>query len=536
MRHPHVGMEDLDPTPVELRSWGWRTFAMTWMGMVINPASLAEGAALLSIGLTMTEAAVAHLLGGMILVAVLALNAWPGVKYGIPFPVLARSSFGHVGAQFATLTRGAVAIMWLSFQLWQGALGLFAAGTRVFGKGFAEWGRIDEFLTLGQLLLLVFFIALHALAVSLGAARFRSLVYAVAPVQLLGCIAIAIWAASLCSFGDAMRADDRVAAEARAAGGALPGPQAWLAAINSSVGTWSTLVLNVADLSRFAPSQRDQIVGQALGLPLPFGLTGLLGLWVAGASSFAFGEALWQIPQYFEHWPPAAALAGAAVLACSILIVNVIANLLSPMNDMLNVAPRALRHHFKTCGYACLGLALVACPWRIFSSQQRFVLSFLNGYALVTGAVAGVLLTDFWLIRGARLDVAELYRAPPRQLQLSCGRCCRDTPTANWRAFVAVGVGVAPCVPGFVASLPGGSIEQLPRALALVYSASWFVSLGVSSAVFWLLSAVIAAPPDGAGRKRRLCCEEQHGEDSRLVQPTGGGPPTSSTAACEVES
>lgn len=135
--------------------------------------------------------------------------------------------------------------------------------------------------------------------------------------------------------------------------------------------------------------------------------------------------------------------------------------------------------------------------------------------------------------------MAELYRAPPRQLQLSCGRCCRDTPTANWRAFVAVGAGVAPCVPGFVASLRGGSIsieiEQLPRALALVYSASWFVSLGVSSATFWLLSAVIAAPPDG--RKRRLCCEQQHGEDSRLVQPTADGmQPTSSTAACEVES
>tara|TARA_B110001452_G_scaffold152802_2_gene127142 strand:+ start:953 stop:2458 length:1506 start_codon:yes stop_codon:yes gene_type:complete len=332
-------MEDLDPTPVEFRSWGWRTFAMTWIGMVINPASLAEGAALLSIGLTMGEAAVAHLLGGMILVVVLALNAWPGVKYGIPFPVLARSSFGYVGSQFATLTRGAVAIMWLSFQLWQGALGLFAAGGRVFGEGFTEWGRIDEYLTLGQLLLLLAFISLHVLAVRLGAARFRSLVYAIAPMQLLGCIAIAVWAASLCSFGDAMRADDHVAAEARTSGGALPRPQAWLAAINSSVGTWSTLVLNVADLSRFAPSQRDQIVGQAIGLPLPFGLTGLLGLWVAGASSFAFGEALWQIPQYFERWPPAAALAGAVVLACSILVVNVIANLLSPMNDLLNAAP-----------------------------------------------------------------------------------------------------------------------------------------------------------------------------------------------------
>ena len=267
-----AGIEDLDPTPAGLRTWGWRTFALTWLGMVCNPASLAEGAALLSIGLTFAEAAVAHLLGGLILLVVLILNAWPGVQHGIPFPVLARSAFGFHGAHFCTLTRGAVAVLWLSFQLWQGALGLYAALGQALGPSFLEWGRIDETLTLGQLLMyavnpepsqpqqgtepakqaaafvesshpsrclastrprsLLGFTALHALAVSRGAARFRSLVYCVAPLQarrygparcspphtaalitpnrthpvasqLLGLVGIAAWAASLCSCGQA---------------------------------------------------------------------------------------------------------------------------------------------------------------------------------------------------------------------------------------------------------------------------------------------------------------------------------------------
>jgi hypothetical protein len=222
-----AGIEDLDPTPAGLRTWGWRTFALTWLGMVCNPASLAEGAALLSIGLTFAEAAVAHLLGGLILLVVLILNAWPGVQHGIPFPVLARSAFGFHGAHFCTLTRGAVAVLWLSFQLWQGALGLYAALGQALGPSFLEWGRIDETLTLGQLLMyavnpepsqpqqgtepakqaaafvesshpsrclapprprsLLGFTALHALAVSRGAARFRSLVYCVAPLQARRC-------------------------------------------------------------------------------------------------------------------------------------------------------------------------------------------------------------------------------------------------------------------------------------------------------------------------------------------------------------
>jgi len=480
-------MEDLNATPVCNRTWGTRAYACTWAGMVLNPASLAVGAALLALGLNAIEATIAHFSAGLILVLALTLTAWPGCKFGIPFPVLARSAFGSHGAQFCTLSRALVAILWLSFQMWQGASGLVFAISSAHGAHVLRSVQLSKQLDLLQLLLLLIFAAGHALAIWLGVKRFRPLVYFVAPFQLAGCIGLAIWAASLCSIDAAFRAGSDNAlmhtggvADRHADGHTLGGPLAWLTAINASVSTWSTLVLNVADLSRFATSQRQLALGQSAGLPLPFALTGLLGMWIAGATRHAYGEAMWQVPQYFSVWHPALALVGGVVLALSILVVNVIANLLSPMNDFLNIAPE--RFDFKVCGYLCIVLAIAVCPWHLFAERDAFILTFLNGYAIVTGAIAGVIVGDFWLVRRAHLDLDSLY-APPMCYAF------------NWRAFIAVSVGVLPGVVGFLHSLGAVALPSgvLGQTLQLAYGASWFTALVFALCTFlaleWCASA-----------------------------------------------
>mmetsp|Transcript_13979 Transcript_13979/g.39564 ORF Transcript_13979/g.39564 Transcript_13979/m.39564 type:complete len:152 (+) Transcript_13979:223-678(+) len=136
------GLEDLEPTPntPEHRRWRWPAFSLIWGSSTANPAATSVGAALLTLGLNWWEATVAHFIGGIVVVVALIFTAWAGTKYGIPYPVLARSSFGHNGAQLCTLTRGVVAIFWLSFQMWQGAYGLYTAIGVLAGESFLEWG------------------------------------------------------------------------------------------------------------------------------------------------------------------------------------------------------------------------------------------------------------------------------------------------------------------------------------------------------------------------------------------------------------
>ena len=114
------------------------------------------------------------------------LNAWPGVKYGIPFPVLCRSSFGYYGTYFCTLTRGVVAIMWLSFQMWSGANGLYTGIGRAAGPGWSSWVPINDALNLTQLLLFLAYAALHCVLIYAGIGKLRLLVYATTPLQV-GC-------------------------------------------------------------------------------------------------------------------------------------------------------------------------------------------------------------------------------------------------------------------------------------------------------------------------------------------------------------
>ena len=272
---------------------------------------------------------------------------------------------------------------------------------------------------------------------------------------------------------------------------------------------------NVCDLSRFAPSQLDQSLGQAIGLPLTYACTGFVGLWAAGATQAAFGEAMWQVPEYFSRWRGPFALLGGLVLAVAILAVNVLANLLSPMNDILNVAPH--RFSLRACGYACLCIAVLVCPWWLFSSQRTFVLTFLGGYASVTGAIAGVLLTDFWVLRGGVLEIQTLYR--PSQCwehHLAPGaRACSSAaaPTLleaigadfNWRAIFAVVAACGPCMPGFVATLRGADAQAGPVSTA-IYSMSWFVSLSLAAVFYWALSRSV---PRVMGDQRLLATQSQ---------------------------
>jgi len=460
--------------------------------MILNPNSFSAAAALLSVGLSVYEATAAHAIGGLVLLVGLVASAWPGVKYGIPFPVFARASFGYHGAQFCTITRGLVAIMWLSFQLWNGALGL-VTGIDVAAPGFAGWGRISSNLTGSQLLMFIGFAGLHMLVICSGPERFRPLVGVSAFALLAGLIGLMVWASGLAPFEDVFSSSISGAVTVQ-----MPKALQWLVGINSAMSSWSTLLLNVCDLSRFTQTQTAQIVGQSIGFPLPYAWTGFVGAWIAGATYLSTGKALWLVPTYFELMPPWAAILGAIVLALSILIVNVMANMLSPINDLLNLAPLielrapnfARLMTFRSCATATLVAALFVCPWATFSSASDFILGFLGGYAMLTGAIAGVMMIDFWIIKGGELDVAALYVIPGTSASDSQSDSeaqqqpkvhpAKGIEAWNWRAFAAVAVAVAPLLPGFLDELTGRHLSSVWTDLYRVsLIASFLIGAGV---------------------------------------------------------
>eukprot|EP00434_Breviolum_minutum_P024596 symbB.v1.2.021722.t2/scaffold1894.1/size98026/1 len=377
------GLEDLEPTPAtpELRTWTWTVFAGAWATMMVNAATFSSGAALLSLGLSVYETLLAQTIGALLLVIGLCLNAAAGVKYGIPFPVFARSSFGSAGAHFCTLSRGGVAIMWLSFQAWQGALGIYTSLERVFGSRWLEdWGHLGNNLNVSKLTILILYLALHAVLIHFGPAKLKRWINLVLPVVMLGMLGIAIWAASLASFPEAMEA-----AEEHRPLEIGSKTDAFMTAVNSSLSSWSTLLLNVCDLSRFSPTQKDQVLGQSMGIPIPFVLTLFSGMWLAGATHVAYGKAVWMIPECFAYWNPVVSVFSGLLLALSTLMVNVLANIISPINDFMNLAPQ--HFSYRGCGYVVLILSLLVCPWWTFSGKVSFVLNFLTGYAMITGTL-----------------------------------------------------------------------------------------------------------------------------------------------------
>jgi len=404
-------------------------------------------------------AMLAQLVASIILVIALVLNGWAGTRHGVPFPVLARSAFGNAGAHVCTLSRGAVAIMWLSFQIWQATLGVFVALQRCFGVDSMGHQGVAKGLLFSAFLLI------HAVLVYLGPARFKGLVKFTLPALSLGLLGVMIWASTIADFGEAMH---EIHAEPQTFQGSPV--LAFLTAVNSSIATWSTLVLNVCDLSRFSPKQSDQALGQALGLPLPFLITGFAGMWMAGATKNAFGAASWQIPELFAFWSPAVSLLASVVLAISIIVVNVLANILSPINDLMNLAPQSFS--FRICGYVTLALSAAVCPWWLFSSQNRFVLTFLSGYGMVTGALAGVLLSDYWILRRQHLDMKELYSG---------------NANINWCALFATLLGIAPGMPGFVSTLVVKHGFTIPFWEHLYHGGSWLIALAISGSAHVLL-------------------------------------------------
>ncbi|NBA93396.1 NCS1 family nucleobase:cation symporter-1 [Pseudomonas sp. R5(2019)] len=415
---------DIAPTKVRERTWNkWHITAL-WVGMSICVPTYTLGGVLTAyFGLSVGEALVAILLANIVVLVPLTLNAFPGTKYGIPFPVLLRSSFGIIGSNVPCLIRALVACGWFGIQTMFGGLAIHL----FLGSLSADWKSLGG---TGEVIGFMMFWALNLWIVLRGAESIKWLETLSAPLLVLVGAGLLVWALPNVSISELMAQPPK-----RPEGASVTGY--FFAGLTAMVGFWATLSLNIPDFSRYAKSQKDQILGQIIGLPLTMFLFAALGVIMTAASASLVGETVSDPVTLIGHIqsPVWVALAMALIIIAT-LSTNTAANIVSPTNDFQNIAPKRIGRTKAVLLTGVVGLALMAhellkkLGWLVSDvSLETLYSNWLLGYSSLLGPIAGIMVVDYFLIKKQRLDLAGLYRDD-------------IYPAWNMAGFIAFGVPV----------------------------------------------------------------------------------------------
>ena len=465
---------DLAPTPPERRTWRWYHYAALWLGMVMCVPAYTLASSLVGAGMSAGQAIMTVTLGNLIVLVPMLLIGHAGAKYGIPYAVLARCSFGTLGGRFPAVLRALVACGWYGIQSWFGGMMIYALVGVLVGHPL-EGAQIPALgINLGQAVCFLVFWLLQFYFIVHGIESIRRLETYTALIKVVICVMLLFWAYDKAGgFGPIVHSPSQFGP-----GGAHSGQfySVFWPSLTAMVGFWSTLALNIPDFTRFARSQRDQVVGQAVGLPAPMGLLAALAVFVTSATVVIYGNAIWDPVTLAGRMTGAAVLLALLVLLVDTISVNLAANLVGPAFDFSSLYPR--RISYRAGGYVTAVIAVVMMPWKILASTQGYIFTWLVGYSALLGSVAGILIVDYYHVRGRVIDVRGLYRQQGSSYYYRGGW--------NPIAMGAFLIGVLPCLPGFLhASLP----QAFPRMSAFfdgIYSYAWFVALGLSAAAYAL--------------------------------------------------
>ncbi len=440
--------EDLAPIPLERRTWGMYSYASLWVAMSVCIPTYMLASGLIAGGMNWWQAVGTILLGNLIVLAPMLLNAHAGTKYGIPFPVFVRASYGVRGANLPAVLRALVACGWFGIQTWIGGQAIHSMLVIVWP---AASGPSSVWICFGAFWLLNMFVVWK------GIETIRFLEGIGAPFMLGVGLLLLFWITNKAGgFGPVLSSPGKFKSTAEFVRFFIP-------SLTAMVGFWATVALNIPDFTRYAKSQRDQAIGQALGLPTAMTLYAFIGVAVTSASAVLFGDPIWDpvvlIGRF--HQPTIALIALVAILLAT-LNTNVAANVVSPSNDFSNLNPRLIS--FRTGGMITGVVGVLMMPWKLMSDFSAYIFGWLVGYSGLLGPVAGIMIADYFIVRRRNLNVADLYRR---------GGEYEYDGGWNWKAIVSFAIGVAAALLG-LASPP----------LRFLYDYAWFVGFGVSAALY----------------------------------------------------
>lgn len=464
---------DLGPTNIEQRTWSTWNIAALWIGMsvVITTYTLAGG--FIEAGMTWWQAMMTILLGNCIVLIPMVMNAHAGTKYGVSFPVLARASFGTKGANIPAILRAIVACGWFGIQTWIGGTAIDALLTAVWG-GWAAFDSVVGGNPMHTWLSFLLFWLIQVVIILKGIEGIKHLESWAAPLLLVGGLALVVWASNAAGgLANVLNNSSVLQKSSGTFWAVFPG------ALTASVGYWATLSLNIPDFTRYAKSQRSQMVGQALGLPLTMTAFAFVGVAVTSATVIIYGEAIPDPVKLIQKFDSTVVILFAMiVIFVAQLSTNMAANVVSPSNDFSNLNPK--RISYVTGGLITAVIGILMMPWQLMSSMGAYIFTWLIGYSGLMGAIGGILICDYFLIRKKQLELAELFKTDG-EYAYSNG--------FNWRAIIALMVAVAPVVPGFLraATTPGGQVAE-PSFLDTLYVYSWFVTFAIGFGLYFVLT------------------------------------------------
>ncbi len=449
IEHSPLVNEDIAPTSITQRTWSTYNIAALWIGMSVCIPTYMLASGLIAGGMNWWQAIFTIALGNVIVLVPMILNAHAGTKYGIPFPVLARASFGTIGSNVPALLRAIVACGWFGIQTWIGGQAINAMVV-VLIPSWSQFGA-------GPWISFAVFWIMNVYFIIKGTESIRWLESLAAPFLIVVGLALLGWAyvngggwgpilsqpSKFTSFGEFWKF--------------------FIPSLTGMVGFWATLSLNIPDFSRYAKNQRAQMLGQALGLPPTMTLYAFIGVAVTSATIIIFGEAIWDpvvLLSKFDN--PVIILLAMISLLVATLTTNIAANVVSPANDFANLMPRKIS--FKTGGLITAFIGIIMMPWKLLSDYGTYIFGWLIGYSGFLGPIAGVLIADYFIVNKRELALKDLY--------LRNG-IYEFTNGFNVKAILAL-------IAGVIVALIGLAVDDL----RFLYDYAWFVGFAVAFVVY----------------------------------------------------
>ena len=443
---------DLAPIPAEKRTWDTYNYASLWVAMSVCIPTYMLASGLIAGGMSWVQAVTTIFLGNLIVLIPMLLNAHAGTKYGIPFPVLVRASFGVRGANIPAILRALVACGWFGIQAWIG-------GQAVFSMLSIVWPGAARVAGSNWICFFLFW-AINMMVIWRGIETIKFLEGIGAPFMLVVGLLLLFWITRRAGgFGPVLHTQSKFRSTAEFVRFFVP-------ALTGMVGFWSTVALNIPDFTRYAKSQRAQMVGQAMGLPTAMTLYAFIGVAVTSASALIFGEPIWDPVLLLARFnQPVVALIALVALLLATLNTNVAANVVSPSNDFSNLRPSLIS--FRTGGLITGVVGILMMPWKLISDFSAYIFGWLVGCSALLGPIAGIMICDYYLVRRRKLEVENLYQR---------GATYEYSRGFNPKAVMALVVGVGVALVGL--GVP---------AVRWLYDYAWFIGFVVSGGLYFSL-------------------------------------------------
>ena len=397
--------KDLAPVRLEKRTWGYYEYFSMWVGMSVCVPTWMLGASMIAAGFDWLTTIFTIFLGNLIVLAPMILDSFAGAKYGIPFPVFMRSAFGLFGANIPALLRGIIACGWFGIQTMIMAFALDGIIMKL-APAYGNFNSTIPFFNMESHVVISFAVSWLLTVVICyvsppwkASPGIRWLNNLASPILLLIGLGLLFWGVTKAGGWGPMLAQPRTASWSK-----------WPAFLTAMVSYWSTLALNIPDLTRFAKSQKVQYLGQALGLPPTMTAYSFFGVAVTSATVIIYGEAIWDpVKLMIKTGNPFYIFVGLIFVILATLTTNITANMVSPINDFINLLPKYLNWERTTIIIALIGVLMQ--PWRFLADPNAYIWTWLLGYGAFTGGIAGVVICDYWIIRKQRLKLHDIYIA-----------------------------------------------------------------------------------------------------------------------------